>query len=75
MKMLGEFKCLKCGWVHAGIAEADAVDAVAGFNSYLTTLSPDARTEYGADPSAGIYFYEFRHGQVPTILVVSTFVR
>lgn len=60
---MGDFKCPDCGWVHAGISEADAVDAVAGFNSYFMTLSPDARAEFGGE-SASLEMYQrcFRCG-------------
>lgn len=52
MKKLCDFKCPECNWVHAGISEADAVDAVAGFNEYLATLSPDSRAEFGGEPAS-----------------------
>ena len=37
MKNLGEYKCPKCGWVHAGISETDAIAAVADFNANFPT--------------------------------------
>jgi hypothetical protein len=44
---LGEFKSPKCGWVHSGTSEADALAAVADFNEYFATLSPTVQADVG----------------------------
>ena len=52
MNNLGDFKCPKCGWVHAGISETDAIAAVAEFNEYFSTLSREAQASFGVEPSS-----------------------
>lgn len=52
MKNLGEFKCPRCSWVHAGIFETDATAAVSEFNGYFATLSPEAKASFGGEPSS-----------------------
>lgn len=52
MRNLGEFKCPKCGWVHSSTTEADAIAAVADFNEYFATLSPEAQADFGGKPSS-----------------------
>lgn len=62
MEKLGDFKCLKCSWVHAGISEADAIAAVAEFNKYYATLSRDAQDKSGGEQSLEMYRQCFRCG-------------
>lgn len=62
MKNLGNVKCPNCGWVHGGIAEADAVAAVAEFNQHLATLSPEAQAKFGGEQSLEMYRRCFRCG-------------
>jgi hypothetical protein len=57
MKVLGEFKCPKCGWVHVGISEADAVAAVNSFNEYFETLTPEEQQSFGGK-NASIKHYQ-----------------
>lgn len=52
MKNLGDFKCPKCGWVHAGISEKAAIAAVAEFNEYFATLTREAQASFGGEPSS-----------------------
>lgn len=52
LKNLGEFKCLKCGWLHAGIPETDAITAVTDFNAYFSTLGLEAQASFGEQPSS-----------------------
>lgn len=52
MKNAGEFKCLRCGWVHAGISETDAITAVADFDEYFATLSLEAHASFGGKQSS-----------------------
>jgi hypothetical protein len=51
MKNLGEYKCPKCGWVHAGISETDAIAAVADFNANFATMSLKAQASFGGKSS------------------------
>jgi hypothetical protein len=62
MKKLGDFKCPECNWVHGGIAEADAVAAVAEFNQHLATLSLEAQAKFGGEQSLEMYRRCFRCG-------------
>ena len=50
--VIGQFKCPKCGWLHIGISESDALRAVADFNEYYTTLDEAARESFGGRPAA-----------------------
>lgn len=47
MKFIGEFKCPKCGWVHIGISEADAVAQVHSVNAFFATLSEEQKQQFG----------------------------
>lgn len=47
MNVIGEFKCPKCGWVHIGISEADAVAQVDSVNAYFATLSEEQKQQFG----------------------------
>ncbi len=52
MSIIGEFKCPKCGWIHVGISEADAISTVADFNAYFATLSTTAQADFGGKPAS-----------------------
>jgi hypothetical protein len=52
MRNLGEFKCPKCGWVHVGIFEADAIAAITDFNKCFATLSREGQASFGRNPSS-----------------------
>lgn len=63
MKKLGDFKCPKCGWVHAGISEAGAVAAVAEFNESFATMGLESLALFGGEPaSLEMYKQCFRCG-------------
>lgn len=52
MKKLGEFKCSKCGWVQFSTSEDVDIAAVADFNEYFATLSPEVQVDSGGKPAS-----------------------
>lgn len=58
MKILGKFKCPKCGFVQNGISESDAVRLVEYFNAYLDTLSKDEQEQWYGSTRVSIDQYK-----------------
>lgn len=50
--VIGQFKCPKCGWVHVGISESDALLSVSDFNEYYATLNDEEKRSSGGSPAS-----------------------
>ena len=74
MKFIGEFKCPKCGWIHVGISEADAIAHVDSFNRFFATLDTDERRNTFGNRLASLETYQrcFRCGSPSADFVPAT---
>ena len=57
MKIIGKFKCPRCGPVHNGISEADAAEAVLDTNAYLATLTKEEQEQWYGGKTISINRY------------------
>lgn len=50
--------CNECGWVHFAISREHALEEVASFNKYYSTLTKKEQKEFYGGKSSSIGYYE-----------------